>query len=246
MTTSYDVARSFLRMIGAPVTDSMTRAVAIWIRFESGGTIRGNNPWNLHSGDACPADKGYCPGEGNLPGQIGNRYAGPGDRNVAVFATLDDGIRASVVNLTRRPPGDWTGYDLVVKALREGRAVGFLTALQNSKWSAGHYSYSKLVNAFSSSLNYNQTIKFVNYGGGSDNTTTERDKIESGGKYKEPASIGDVIEGAANVFGFLLDAENWLYMIALAGGGILLAYGAKQIIASTGTTPTIKIAEGTT
>jgi len=161
MATSYDIARLFLSDIGAPVTDGMTRAVAIWLRFESGGVVRGNNPWNLHSGPVCSADKGYCPGQGNLPGQIGNRYAGPGDKNVAVFGTIDAGVKAAAVNLTKRPAGDYTGYDKVVAAARANDPVGFLTALQNSKWSAGHYGYSKLVSAYHSAIVYNQTIKFV-------------------------------------------------------------------------------------
>lgn len=154
--TAYDVSDAFLRALGAPTTPAMRRAVAIWLRFESGGTIVGNNPWNLHSGAPCKSASKYCPGVGTLPGQIGNRYAGPGDQNVAVFATLDDGARASANNLVRLAPA--YGYADVIRAARAGNAIGFLDALQKSSWSAGHYNYSKLTGAFGGSFNYNTSL----------------------------------------------------------------------------------------
>lgn len=154
--TAYDVSDAFLRALGAPTTPAMRRAVAIWLRFESGGTIVGNNPWNLHSGAVCPKSQGYCPGQGSLPGQVGNRYAGPGDQNVAVFRTLDDGAAASANNLIRLAPS--YGYGKVISAARAGDALGFLSALQQSSWSAGHYGFSKLTGAFPSSFNYNTTL----------------------------------------------------------------------------------------
>lgn len=166
---AYEVAGMFLRALGAPDTSAMRRAVAIWLRFESGGTITGNNPWNLHSGDACPASKGYCPGNGSLPGQIGNRYAGPGDRNVAVFATLNDGVKASANNLIRLSPN--YGYGKVIAEARQGDAVGFLGALQLSSWSAGHYGYRKLVDAFRGSFNYNTPLTLRPVGGGTTGDT---------------------------------------------------------------------------
>jgi len=153
---AYDVADAFLRALGAPSTPAMRRAVAIWLRFESGGTIIGNNPWNLHSGTACPKTAGFCPGQGSLPGQIGNRYAGPGDQNVAVFATLDDGAAASANNLVRLAPS--YGYGKVITAARAGDALGFLNALQQSSWSAGHYNFSKLTGAFGGTFDYNTTL----------------------------------------------------------------------------------------
>lgn len=153
---AYDVSDAFLRALGAPSTPAMRRAVAIWLRFESGGTIVGNNPWNLHSGAVCPKSQGFCPGQGSLPGQIGNRYAGPGDQNVAVFATLDDGAAASANNLIRLAPS--YGYADVIRAARQGDALGFLSALQQSSWSAGHYNYSKLTSAFGGTFNYNTTL----------------------------------------------------------------------------------------
>jgi hypothetical protein len=164
MATSYDVADSFLAALGAPRTPAMKRAVAIWLAFESGNKIIGNNPWNLHSGDACPASKGFCPGNGSLPGQIGNRYAGPGDQNVAVFDTLDSGSRASANNLLRLS-GAGYGYDRVIAAARQGNPVAFLTALQNSSWSAGHYSHSKLTGAFRTSNSYSNTVTLLGVSG---------------------------------------------------------------------------------
>lgn len=153
---AYDVASMFLRALGAPDTTNMRRAVAIWLRFESGGRITGNNPWNLHNGPPCKSSSRYCPGVGSLPGQIGNRYAGPGDQNVAVFRTLNDGVRANANNLIRLSPS--YGYGVVISEARQGDAIGFLRALQNSSWSAGHYGYSKLVNAFGNGLNYNSVM----------------------------------------------------------------------------------------
>lgn len=162
--TAYDVSDAFLRALGAPTTPAMRRAVAIWLRFESGGMIVGNNPWNLHSGAVCPKSAGYCPGQGSLPGQIGNRYAGPGDQNVAVFATLDDGAKASANNLTRLAPS--YGYGKVIAAARAGDALGFLNALQQSSWSAGHYNFSKLTSAFGGSFNYNTQLTLRTPAGG--------------------------------------------------------------------------------
>lgn len=162
---AYDIAGMFLRRIGGKDTPAMRRAVAIWLRFESGGTVVGNNPWNAHSGPRCPKERGYCPGYGDLPGQIGNRYAGPGDQNVAVFRTLQDGVNVSADRLMASW-GVQYGYHHVVREARQGDALGFLSALQRSSWSAGHYGYSKLVNAFNSSLGYNYTIVLRNVGGG--------------------------------------------------------------------------------
>lgn len=162
---AYTIADMFLRALGAPTSNAMRRAVAIWLRFESGGTIIGNNPWNLHGGTPCPPSRGYCPGNiGVHKGQIGNRYAGPGDQNVAVFATLDAGTRASAQNLIRLAPS--YGYGKVINEARAGNALGFLRALQQSSWSAGHYGYTKLVNAFTGSFNYNTKMIVKPIGGG--------------------------------------------------------------------------------
>ncbi len=167
--SAYTVADMFLRALGAPSTPAMRRAVAIWLRFESGGTVTGNNPWNLHGGAPCKSTSRYCPGQvGVHKGQIGNRYAGPGDQNVAVFGTLQQGTAASAQNLIRLAPS--YGYGKVINEARSGDALGFLTALQQSSWSAGHYGYVKLINAFRGSFNYNTTLALRPVGGGTAGT----------------------------------------------------------------------------
>lgn len=169
--SAYVVADMFLRALGAPSTPAMKRAVAIWLRFESGGRITGNNPWNLHGGQPCREADRYCTGPQyrTHPGQIGNRYAGPGDQNVAVFGTLQQGTAASARNLIRLSPS--YGYGKVIAEARQGDALGFLNALQQSSWSAGHYGYSKLVNAFKGSFNYNTKMTLNPVGGGSTGPT---------------------------------------------------------------------------
>lgn len=154
---SHDVASMFLRAINAPDTPTMRRAVSIWLSRESGNTIIGNNPWNLHSGANCPPAKRYCPGNGALKGQIGNRYAGPGDQNVAVFATLQDGVNANARNLENLK-GSGYGYDKVLAQARSGSALGFLTALQTSAWSASRYGGNGLTNSYRSLSTFNSTI----------------------------------------------------------------------------------------
>jgi hypothetical protein len=136
-TDSQTAAKDFLKALGAPTSAVMIRAVQAWLRAE-GSTIIGNNPWNLHSGTPCHSASGYCPGNGNLPGQIGNRYAGKGDQNVAVFSSLNAGAKASAVNLTSHG-NDWTGYGRVVDAARAGDPIAFLNALARSAWSGGRY-----------------------------------------------------------------------------------------------------------
>lgn len=304
MTTSYDVAGMFLRAISAPDTSGMRRAVAIWLRFETGNTIIGNNPWNLHSGAVCTAERRYCPGQGSLPGQIGNRYAGPGDRNVAVFGTLDAGVKASAQNILRTG----YGYPAIVRAARRGDPIGFLTALQNSSWSAGHYGYRKLVNAMRSTLGYNTTLTFRTPQGGGDTgdvgtrpgttgapltfwgvitfptghilTAADVDYIMTklhsdtdifdtdftglgatalrslltafiGRQWNDQlaldiqrgAALGadqvkaslNPVKGITDVFSFLFDAQNWLYIFALLAGLALAASGGKLIIDATRT-----------
>jgi len=135
---SATAARAFLKALGAPTTPGMVRAVQAWLRAE-GSTIIGNNPWNLHSGAPCHSASHYCPNNGgNLPGQIGNRYAGKGDQNVAVFSSLDAGATASAKNLLSHG-NDWTGYGRVVTAARSGDPTAFLNALARSAWSSGRY-----------------------------------------------------------------------------------------------------------
>ena len=101
----------------------MVNAVTAWTMQESGGTITGNNPWNLHS----PA-----------LGQSGSRYAGPGDTAVAVFPNLKAGVHAAVTDLIAHGR-DWAHYDVVLAEARKGDPLGFLDALARSSWSAGRY-----------------------------------------------------------------------------------------------------------
>lgn len=296
MATSYEVASTFLREIGAPDTPAMRRAVAIWLRFESGGTIVGNNPWNLHSGAPCPASRGYCPGQGTLPGQIGNRYAGSGDQNVAVFRTLDDGVKANANNLKRLAPN--YGYGAVLTKARAGDAIGFLDALQRSSWSAGNYGGNKLTNAFRSSLGYDFTLalrlpsgvgttpaqpgapssnvpavtryidEFLRAKGwkstdvitdatlneyvqwlarkmGQDNSTfkSELRSFISGWKGKTWGSLANTtmprntnrspLDMTGDALAFLLDGENWIYILALTSGAIIAGYSFTRIAGMT-------------
>lgn len=141
-----DYATPFLAALGAPTTDSMRLAVAAWQTQESGGRVTGNNPWNLHIGPACSATagegvKGYRPSQAlrsSIPGLLGNRYAGRGDQNVAVFASPGHGAEAAARNLLRAD-GATYGYDKVVATARTGNPVAFLNALAASSWSAGRY-----------------------------------------------------------------------------------------------------------
>lgn len=115
----------FLGYLGAPTTADMVRAVLAWLRQESGGRIYGNNPWNLHSW-------------GGLPGQIGYRDVGPGDKNVAVFRSLEEGVKAAVNNLVRLKNAGY-GYDVVIREAQSGDYQGFLYALCKSSWAASRY-----------------------------------------------------------------------------------------------------------
>lgn len=159
MTTSYDVAAAFLVAIGAPVTPGMVRAVAIWLAFEIGDDVVGFNLFNLHEGPACPAPVRFCRGYGDLPGQIGNRFArADTDENVAVFGTLEAGVAANAANLLR----ECCGYPKVIARARADDPAGFLQALQDSSWSAGHYAtpdgQGKLVKAWKGSGDYDREL----------------------------------------------------------------------------------------
>ena len=137
----------FLQACGAPTGTDMQRAVDAWLRAE-GSTVVGNNPWNLHIGPDCPPTAGYgVPGfkpsqslVSAVPGLLGNRYAGTGDRNVAIFKTLQAGCAACAKNLIDHG-SDFAHYDVVLAELRSGDPTGFLNAIAASSWSAGHYGY---------------------------------------------------------------------------------------------------------
>ena len=145
MTTTADVARMFLADVGAPQTPELVRAVSIWITFENSNPTLRNNPLNLHS-------------SGGLVGQIGSANVGAGDRNVAVFDTIEHGVAADAANLTRLPY-----YTAAVRELRSGDAPGFLSAIAASPWSAGHYrtdvgTGNKLLNAYQGTSNYGGAV----------------------------------------------------------------------------------------
>ncbi len=142
-----DYATPFLVALNAKLSPQMKAAVSAWQLQESGSNVRGNNPWNLHIGPACPSTagegvKGYKPSQPlrstTIAGLIGNRYAGTGDRNVAIFDTPEHGSAACARNLLSHGT-DWTGYSKVVQSARIGDPVGFLNALAASAWSAGRY-----------------------------------------------------------------------------------------------------------
>src|SRR5512146_2795570 len=142
-----DYATPFLQALGAKVTPQMKAAVTAWQTQESGAHVTGNNPWNLHVGAPCSATaregvKGYPHSQplhsSTIPGLIGNRYAGPGDRNVAIFDTPAHRSAAAARNLLG-PNAKTYGYDHVVAAARAGDPIGFLNALARSSWSAGRY-----------------------------------------------------------------------------------------------------------
>lgn len=131
------IAHSFLRALGAPDTPLMRAAVKAWLRKEGITSVKRNNPWNLHQGAACGGanDAGKFCERHVLPGQIGVVNVGPGDKNVAVFKTLDAGVAASAGRLQMNA----YGYPRVVKYARRGDPVNFLNALALSSWSYSRY-----------------------------------------------------------------------------------------------------------
>jgi hypothetical protein len=136
-------ATPFLKALGADATPQMEIAVNAWAQEESGGHITGNNPWNLHVGPPCPPDAPAAvlgvPHSQRLNGPgglIGNRYAGPGDKNVAIYGTRDEGVAASAERLLAYQT---YGYPRVVAAARLNDPILFLEALAASSWSAGRY-----------------------------------------------------------------------------------------------------------
>jgi hypothetical protein len=125
-------AEAFLKHIGADVSNVfLVTAVIAWMRRESGKTYIGNNVFNIrHS----KYETGFRIGKNG---------------RFATFKTLDLAAKATAALLLSAKPGDYRGYDKVVKALRRAndqtqkgmqqQALDFLTALAMSKWSATHY-----------------------------------------------------------------------------------------------------------
>jgi hypothetical protein len=139
MTTLAQVATLVLRDVGAPVTDGNLRAVEVWLRHENANPTKRNNPLNLHSWSG-------------LTGQVGADYVGPGDRNVAIFDTIEHGVAADASNLVRLPY-----YTAAVAALRSNNPEGFLSAIAASPWSTGHYRIGGVTGTNSLLRDYNGT-----------------------------------------------------------------------------------------
>jgi len=134
------ISSGFLRALGAPAGPLMSTAVKAWMQKEGITSAKRNNPWNLHGGAPCLDPSGICQGGGTHKGQTGRANVGPGDKNVAIFGTLDAGIEASAANLINLGTKDKsTKYEAVVAAARAGDPVRFLNALAVSKWSANRY-----------------------------------------------------------------------------------------------------------
>lgn len=115
-----DLATRFLHDIKAPISNKMLKAVASWMRQESGSHIVRNNPWNLTS----------------FKGMTGfQRYDGA----FAVFDNLTDGIQSTATGLMEFPPTDFRGYAQIVAAARKGDALYFMQCLAQSHWDAARY-----------------------------------------------------------------------------------------------------------
>jgi hypothetical protein len=132
------ISTGFLRALEAPSGPLMRKAVETWMRKEGISSVKRNNPWNLHGGEPCLDPSGICQGGGTHKGQTGRANVSPGDRNVAIFGTLDEGVAASAANLVRLKNKGF-GYDVVISRARAGDPVGFLNALARSSWSANRY-----------------------------------------------------------------------------------------------------------
>ena len=147
------MGRAFLELIGAPYSSRMVYAAVAWVRCESGSNIVGNNPWQQHYGPPCPPTalahvkvggrliphSQYLKPDPAFPGLVGNRWAAPTDTNVAIYATIADGLRQSADNLLRGQRDAWTGYWPVVLAARRDDPRGFMDALARSAWAADKY-----------------------------------------------------------------------------------------------------------
>jgi len=161
--TGGQIATKLLQDLNAPVNTATVRAVAIWLAFESGSTIAGNNPWNIH-------------GTGNC----GYRMADTPLAKVAVYCTIDDGVAASARLLSNS-----SYYTAVVAALRKGDVVGFFWALVKSPWSASHYGgdISKFWGAFTGSYNYSSKVYTLSSGGSTTGGTGSGTTVSTGNAF---------------------------------------------------------------
>lgn len=149
MTTSYDVSRALVAELGGnPGNTAIVKAVAIWLAYESGSTIYGNNPWNMRPTSLPP----------------GVKSCGTDRKNFIKFCNVDDGIKTAAYQLNK---DDWRGYRAISNAIRAGNVSAFFYALAKSKWSSDNYGGGgKFFSAFSSGANYNRTLSFKERGGG--------------------------------------------------------------------------------
>jgi hypothetical protein len=140
------MAKTFLTLLGAKYSSRMVYAIVSWVWCESGRNVIGFNYFNQHAGPPCSktapsAVRGIPHSQPitGIPGLIGNRWAGPVDVNVAIYATIADGLRQSAENLLRGQHDAWTGYWPIVMAARSDDPKGFMDALAKSAWAADKY-----------------------------------------------------------------------------------------------------------
>lgn len=244
MTTSYDVSRQVVQKLGGdPNNKNIVRAVAIWLRFESGGTIFGNNPWNMRPGS-----------------DYGNVCTkGVDGKNFVKFCTINDGTTAVARRLSKN---DYRGYAPIGAAIRRGDPIAMFYALARSKWSADHYGGgTKLIGAFNSSLPYNYTVAFRDRAGGTGGGTSPGTGGTTGGivpvNYAPGVTLAAITEFLSSIGGSISDPLitpgatpaansakrdaflNWLRQKGLIGSGDMrdLAVGtAYQRVAAKGGT----------
>lgn len=152
------VANELLSDLNAPTNNAgLTRAVSVWLAYESGSNIVGNNPWNIT-------------GTGNCGSRDYNGH------KFAVYCNLSDGIRATANLLTSR-----SYYSPIVGALRTANPLAFFSALAISPWSGDHYGGgSKLVSAFNGVTNY-EGKQYNLTGGGSNSGLPDSTHTGGGG-----------------------------------------------------------------
>lgn len=125
-TVSYSaIASQLLSDLGAPDNALTNAAVVTWLKHESGSSIIGNNPWNIHYDVAL--SYGIQPS--------GKWYSSSDQAYVAQFATWQDGVQATATILNK----NIHGYRQAADALRANNPVGFLNAIAASDWSSSHY-----------------------------------------------------------------------------------------------------------
>jgi hypothetical protein len=206
----------------------MQRAVKAWLRQESGGTIRRNNPWNLHQGTACGSQPGTFCTRTVLPGQLGVQNVSSGDKNVAVFKDLRSGVEANAANLSRVRGA---GYEAVLAEARAGSPEGFLDALARSKWSAGRYKS----NPGAAPGGANNKLIAIYKG-----TTVGKTKGADTGDFDvgdQPLQLPNievpVLSPAVRALEFVADPGNWVRILAVAGGGVLIVVGGWRVLQAT-------------